>query len=61
MTVLFPYCLNYFNGFLSDQSVDRQVQDADTRDVVMVTKRESRWLETWRQVIKNAQKPVTRV
>ena len=59
-SVLFPYCLNYLDGFPSDWSIDRKVQDADSR-VVMVTEREPRWLETWRQVIKDAQKPGTRV
>lgn len=39
----------------------QKVQDADSRDVVMVTERETGWLETWRQVIKDAQKPGTRV
>lgn len=38
-----------------------KVQDADSRDVVMVTERETGWLETCRQVIKDAQKPGTRV
>lgn len=60
-SVFFPYCLNYLDGFQSDRSVDRKVQDAGSRDVVMVTEREPRWLETWRQVIKDAQKPGRRV
>lgn len=39
MSVLFPYHLNYSCGFPSDGHVDRKVQDAESRDVVMVTER----------------------
>lgn len=38
-----------------------KVQDADSRDVVMATERETGRLEIWRQVIKDAQKPWTKV
>lgn len=61
MLVLFPYWLNNLEGLPSDWSADRKVQDAESRDVVMETEREPLWLETWRQVIKDAQKPGTRV
>lgn len=59
-SVLFLYYLNYLDGFPSDCN-RQKVQDVDSRDVVMATERETGWLETWSQVIKEAQKPGTRV
>lgn len=36
-SLLFSYCLDSSEGFPSDQSRGRNIQDADSRDVVMVT------------------------